>query len=96
MEFRLNPRLRTKYFLQLFTLPLLFYLLLVIPLALTLLVITPLGPWVSWIWFNTQLWGFILCFIWTIPGLILIPHIIDESIMQSKMKKSLYIAESVP
>jgi hypothetical protein len=63
LEFRPYPRIRTKYFLQLFTSPLLFYLLFVILLAFMMLVIIPPGPWVSWIWFNTLLWGSIFCFI---------------------------------
>ncbi|MFX1319682.1 MAG: PH domain-containing protein [Promethearchaeota archaeon] len=73
MEFRPNPRLRTKYFLQLFTTPLFFYLLFVVPLAFMLFFIIPPGPWTLLTWNNTLFWGFIFCFIWTVPGVFLIP-----------------------
>lgn len=73
MEIRPDPRLRTKYFLQLFTAPLLIYLFIVIPLAFMALVMFPPGPWASLIWYNTLFWGFIFCFIWAVPGIFLIP-----------------------
>ncbi len=73
MEFQPDPRLRTKYYLQLLTLPIFFFVTLVVPYSIMGLVRFFPFPWLSWIWLNFLLWGFVFCFAWTIPGLILIP-----------------------
>jgi membrane protein YdbS with pleckstrin-like domain len=73
MEFQPDPRLRTKYYLQLFTLPLFFFLIIVLPLAVVIYLLFQPSPWLTWFWVNILLWGFLFCFIWTIPGLFAIP-----------------------
>lgn len=73
MEFRPDPRLRTKYYLQLLTLPLFFFLILVLPMAIVFFFFFQPIPAFTWFGINILFWGFIFCFIWTIPGLIAIP-----------------------
>ncbi len=73
MEFRPDPRLRTKYYLQLLTFPLFFFIILVLPLAVMFYILFQSIPWFTWLGINILFWGFIFCFIWTIPGLIAIP-----------------------
>ncbi|MFX1510006.1 MAG: PH domain-containing protein [Promethearchaeota archaeon] len=73
MEFQPDPQLQTKYFLQLFFIPLFLFLILVLPTALMYLLLFSVFPGFLWMWSSVLFWGFVICFIWTIPGLILIP-----------------------
>ncbi|MFX1565630.1 MAG: PH domain-containing protein [Promethearchaeota archaeon] len=73
MEFQPDSRLRTKYYLQLLSLPLFFFLILVLPLTLMYLLLFWPFPSLLWISSSVLFWGFVLCFIWTIPGLFIIP-----------------------
>lgn len=73
MEFQPDPQLQTKYFMQLFFIPLFLFLILVLPTALMYLLLFSVFPGFLWMWSSILFWGFVICFIWTIPGLILIP-----------------------
>lgn len=73
MEFQPDPRLRTKYYLQLLTFPIFFFALLVIPYSIMALILFLPIPWLQYVWLSFLFFGFVLCFAWTLPGLILIP-----------------------
>jgi membrane protein YdbS with pleckstrin-like domain len=73
MEFQPDTKLRTKYTLQLLTAPLLIFILIIIPFSVFFYLLFPPFPGIYQVWLQFLFWGFVFCFIWTVPGLIAIP-----------------------